>query len=510
MTTNQDTQAAQRFHQGTKHPRGALLDPYHRYNPRQRPLLFKKYQDVDRVELEVETGAPGMPALQAIALSGVSGDGKRVPDVDQIAALLFLSAGITKRIHYQGYGDMYFRAASCTGALYHIELYLVCADLPGLDAGVYHFDPSSMALDLLREGDYRPAVAEATGGQEQIAHAPAVLVASDVYYRNACKYQARAYRHAYWDSGTLLSHSLSVAGSLDLPHRLVMGFEDQAMNRVLDLDEDQEYSLALLSLGWDPEPVSAQDLPLPSLDLETEPIADEVQIFPEILKIHRASCLPSGEAARSWRRASLDPAKQGLQGELIPLDPLPASKVPQDGLGAVIRRRGSSRQFSRQPISFQALSTLLRSSTAGIPTDFEDQDGLPQNRVYLIVHAVEGLEQGAYVYHEEEQALEVLARGSFRDQSRQLALGQDLGGDAAVAIYFLSDLKRVLDSYGNRGYRTAHLEASIAAGKMYLAAYAQSLGATGLTFNDDQVTEFFSPHAAGKAVMFLIAVGVPG
>jgi nitroreductase len=42
---------------------------------------------------------------------------------------------------------------------------------------------------------------------------------------------------------------------------------------------------------------------------------------------------------------------------------------------------------------------------------------------------------------------------------------------------------------------------------MYLAAYAQGFGATGLTFFDDDVTAFFSPHAADKSVMFLIALG---
>jgi hypothetical protein len=42
---------------------------------------------------------------------------------------------------------------------------------------------------------------------------------------------------------------------------------------------------------------------------------------------------------------------------------------------------------------------------------------------------------------------------------------------------------------------------------MYLAAYAQRFGATGLTFLDDEVIDFFSPHARGKDVMFLIALG---
>jgi hypothetical protein len=35
------------------------------------------------------------------------------------------------------------------------------------------------------------------------------------------------------------------------------------------------------------------------------------------------------------------------------------------------------------------------------------------------------------------------------------------------------------------------------------------LGATGLTFFDDDVTAFFSPHATGKSVMFLTAIGKP-
>jgi hypothetical protein len=53
----------------------------------------------------------------------------------------------------------------------------------------------------------------------------------------------------------------------------------------------------------------------------------------------------------------------------------------------------------------------------------------------------------------------------------------------------------------------AQLEGGILGGKAYLAAYALGCGATGLTFLDDEVKDFFLPDASGKAVMFLIAVG---
>jgi nitroreductase len=90
-----------------------------------------------------------------------------------------------------------------------------------------------------------------------------------------------------------------------------------------------------------------------------------------------------------------------------------------------------------------------------------------------------------------------------------LGLGQELPADAAADVYFLGNLDRVLAGYGARGYRALQLEAAIHGGRMYLAACALGLGATGLTFFDDDVTSFLSPHAAGKAVMFLVAVGTP-
>jgi nitroreductase len=59
------------------------------------------------------------------------------------------------------------------------------------------------------------------------------------------------------------------------------------------------------------------------------------------------------------------------------------------------------------------------------------------------------------------------------------------------------------------------LEAGIAGGRLYLAAYALGLGATGLTFYDDAVSRFFAPDAEGeegifaRSPLFLVAVGVP-
>jgi SagB-type dehydrogenase family enzyme len=181
--------------------------------------------------------------------------------------------------------------------------------------------------------------------------------------------------------------------------------------------------------------------------------------------------------------------------------------MPRDPIEQVIQRRGSTRKFLRSPITLAQLSTMLDRATRGVPADFLEPPGTQLNGLYLIVHAVEGLSPGAYVFHRNRGALECLKQGDFRADAGYLGLQQELPADAAVDIFFLAGLRPIFERFGNRGYRAVQLEAGILGGKLYLAAYAQRLGATGLTFFDDDVTRFFSPHAEGQSAIFLVAVG---
>ena len=83
---------------------------------------------------------------------------------------------------------------------------------------------------------------------------------------------------------------------------------------------------------------------------------------------------------------------------------------------------------------------------------------------------------------------------------------QDADGPRVVRQNFRQSLVTVRRFVGARA---TQFDAAITGGRLYLAAYALRLGATGLTFYDDDVTAFFSPHAAGKSVMFLVALGKP-
>ena len=218
--SNRDTRAAWNYHNGTKHPSGHLLDRSHVFNPMSPPTPFKVYAGVETLPLAPDMATLGVPALSAISTNRAVIDGDRTPDIDVLARILYFSAGITKRIGYP-WGEMAFRAAACTGGLYHIELYVVCGELPGLEAGVYNFDPRGPGLQRLRKGDYRGVLADAAGEEHSLTHAPAVRVYTDVFWRNSCKYQAREYRHAFWDSGTIMANTLAICSAHEMTARVV-------------------------------------------------------------------------------------------------------------------------------------------------------------------------------------------------------------------------------------------------------------------------------------------------
>jgi SagB-type dehydrogenase family enzyme len=518
---NRETAAAWKYHDDTKHSYQSIRTNPHYLDWEIQPLPFKIFPDIEPIPLDQHLSSSGTPALEAISMIALEAEGSARLMRQTLAELLFLSAGITRRRRYPG-GEMLFRAAACTGALYHIDLYTVCSDLADLEAGVYHFSPHDFALRKLRQGDYRSVVVRASGSEPSLAAAPAILISASTFWRNAWKYQSRAYRHCYWDNGTILANLLAAAAARRIYARVVLGFVDAVVSALLGLDDEREATLSLIALGHTQTPGPVRERVVEPMAVSTVPLSNREVEYPAMRVMHEASSLESEEEVMGWRGAGkaggmedaggneVQPQEHNEQGgspmKLFLLQPPKAAEMPQDKIEEVIIRRGSTREFSREAITFAQLSTMLDRASRGIPTDcLSAEESL--NDLYLIVNAVNGLPAGAYVYQRVAGVLELLKEGDFRREAGYLGLGQAIPADGSINVYFLADLHRVFERFGNRGYRAAQLDASIMGGKLYLAAYAQRLGASGLTFFDDDVIEFFSPHAAGKSVMFLMAIG---
>lgn len=495
---NRRIEVARRFHDQTSHTWWSVHSNPHWLDFDNMPRPFKLYRDdLESLPLPLPREAAAGPALSALAAPP---SGPRRPTLEDLARILHYSAGIMKVRRFPGL-NLAFRAAACTGALYHVDLYPVTRDLEGLPAGVYHYGPQDSRLRLLRPGCHLDVLAAATAAEPAVARASAVVALACTYWRNAWKYQARTYRHFGWDTGTILANMLALAAGLGISARLVMGFVDEEVNRLLGLDPLREVAFCLVALGREEQALEPRRRPLEALDLPLVPYSAEEVDYPLMREMHAASSLAEATEVADWRRATLEPVALPPAAQVRPLR-LPA-RWPADPLEQVIRRRGSARRFRRQPLGEEQLGLILERACRPVPADFPG----PLNELWLIVNAVEGLEPGSYRLRPE--GLELLKQGAFRGQAGHLALDQELAADASVCLFFLADLERVLRSLGNRGYRCLHTEAGLVGGRMYLAAYALGLGATGLTFYDLEVVEFFSPRAAGRSAVFLMALGIP-
>jgi SagB-type dehydrogenase family enzyme len=493
---NRETARTWSYHDATKHSEWSIRASPHYLDWSNQPLPLKIYTTIDPIPLPRDADQTGIAALSAIASAGAPTDTERIPGLRDLARILYFSAGITRKKTYPS-GEIYFRAASCTGALYEFELYIVCGDLPELKAGVYHFGPGDFALRLLRAGDHRGILVHATAAESSVSHAPAVVICAGNYWRNAWKYRARTYRHFGWDNGTMLANMLAIAAALRVPAKVVLGFVDSEVNLLLGLDIDHEVAFSTVTLGYANQEPPPPPLEIPKLSFPTVPLSQTEIDYPELREIHEASSLKTPEDVAEWRTRAKARELTGTPNALAGFSPRSADSIEQ-----VILRRGSSRKFERQSITLEQLQTILEASSQPVWQGFS-----LLNHLYLIINAVDGMEPGAYYFHVDTAELELLKAGDFRADARYLGLQQDLPGDAAADVFFLADLHAILETFGNRGYRATQLEAGIIGGRMYLAAYALLLGATGLTFFDDDVTTFFSPHAAAKSAIFLVALG---
>src|SRR6266496_4383065 len=356
---NREVEAAWKYHEGTKHSYWSIRNCPHFLDWANRPLPFKIYPKIEPLPLPRDVPQTGVAVLSAISEAVPSLRADSIPGVQDLARLLYFSAGITKQRAYPG-GEIYFRAAACTGALYEIELYVVSSDLPGLDAGVYHFNPADVSLRLLRKGDFRGNLAQATAMEPAVAHAPATIICSGTYWRNAWKYQARTYRHFGWDNGTLLANLLAVSAASGLPAEIVLGFVDAEVNRLLDLDTRREVSLCLVPIGRTSDNLLPAPREAPALGLETMPLSEREVEYPTMLEVHEASSLGSIEEITPWRgKQPIFPAP-ALAGETVRLPRLPQEELPRDTIEQVILRRGSTRTFDKTAsITLAQLATIL-------------------------------------------------------------------------------------------------------------------------------------------------------
>src|ERR1700751_5233599 len=92
---NDDTSQAWAYHNATKHSERILRTSPHYLDWQNQPLTQKIYPTLDPIPLPQDWAQTGIAALSAISAGPVEGDREAIPNLQDLARILYFSAGIT-------------------------------------------------------------------------------------------------------------------------------------------------------------------------------------------------------------------------------------------------------------------------------------------------------------------------------------------------------------------------------------------------------------------------------
>ncbi len=436
----------------------------------------------------------------------------------RLSKLLFCSYGLTGMIPTDA-EPHYVRAAPSAGGLYPAEIYLISRGTPFLPAGLYNYQAKTHSLLQFWESDVWTSLQSACFWNPVLEGTQLAIVLSAVFYRSFWRYEDRAYRRIFLDTGHLLGN-LELASSLnDFRPHLIGGFADEAVNQLLYLDSQQEGTIAVMPLA-DVREVN-QNLPLtqtalPSSTQREYPDLDDgalLDYFHQTTQI-----LPNPTAKVNWK---LSPAEEQDKYNFpfcFKMSTVSEAIAWGDqliDLEQTILRRRSTRAYNGAALTLDELKALLDFTYQPQHYVEQDLDGSPDYfdlslvETFIAVSSVTGLEEGCYYYAPKAQELRQIRFKNFRRELHYLCLGQDLGRDASAVLFHTADLKAAIERYGDRAYRYLHMDAGHLGQRLNLAAIHLGLGVSGIAgFFDDQVNEVLG-IPADEAVLYITTLGRP-
>lgn len=142
------------------------------------------------------------------------------------------------------------RTAPSAGALYPLEIYLVCGNVESLEPGIYKYNSREHKLEMLEKGDKRNELARAAYGQSHVKNAAADIFYSAIYARTTKKYGERGRkRYVCMDLGHSAENVYLQSYSLNIGTCAVGAFSDEKVEKVMSLPEN-ETPLYIMPLGY--------------------------------------------------------------------------------------------------------------------------------------------------------------------------------------------------------------------------------------------------------------------
>jgi SagB-type dehydrogenase family enzyme len=508
--SNLPVSIASHYHERTKYAPETIATKSKTLDWENQPAPFKEYKIGNTYELTTYLSRQEDLAGERLAWQ-------------RLSRLLLCSYGLTAKMQTMYGPPLYLRSAPSAGGLYPAELYLISRGTAILPAGLYNYQPQNHSLIHFWENDVWSELQTACFNNSALEETELAIVTTAIFFRSAWRYEDRAYRRIFLDTGHLLGNvELAAAINQYRPH-LIGGFKDEAIDKLLYLDRQLEGVITVISLVdlLNTQQVGATPVvaptALPSIQQTEYPLVPDGEL---LYYFHQAT-----EIKELLEPTSIAPSTESISLEdkynfpfclkvSTHTNPIDWSEKLLSLENTILKRR-STRAFSGEEITLEELKALLNFTYQS--QDYVDRglDASPDYfdlnliETFIAVSGVTGLEEGCYYYAPKAQELRQVRFTNFRRELHYLCLGQDLGRDAAAVVFHTTDLKAAVNKYGDRVYRYLHMDAGHLGQKLNLAAIYLGLGASGIGgFFDDLVNEVLG-IPTDEAVIYITTLGRP-
>jgi SagB-type dehydrogenase family enzyme len=479
-----------------------------------QPEPFRTYMGAERVELPLLADRLDA-AYDQIYLPGA------VPamplEQTSIAMLFELALGLSAWKQYEG-SRWALRCNPSSGNLHPTEGYAILPEIPGLNAGVYHYLSRDHCLE-------HRCVLEGHAAQQFAVSFPpdSFLVGlSSIHWREAWKYGERAFRYCQHDVGHAIATVRYAAAALGWSAQLITEVSETTIAAVMGLTQAESFS-----------GISEQDREHPDALLIVSP-SHPPQKGEESERVDMAA-LKDGLHAGVWAGqanslspphvnwSAIDAAVEAtwqadgatetsrMCGAAV-VDRFPASlgrpvaSLQIKAAGLIKQRRSSLSLDGTTSISAQAFYGILdRPLPRCRVPPWDAWPWPPHLHCVIFVHRIQGLLSGLYLLerspavHErlrsalhanflwkhpegcpEHLPLFELAEGDFREAAQLVSCHQGIAGDGAFSIGMIAEFSESIRATGAWWYRRLFWESGMLGQVLYLEAEAAQVRGTGI------------------------------
>ncbi|WP_172331832.1 SagB/ThcOx family dehydrogenase [Mangrovicoccus sp. HB161399] len=446
--------AVLRYHEASKHRAGGFAPGPGPVDWDGQPAAVRRYPGSYRLPLVASRVPPGPAGAMTLG------------------RMLALSLGVTAW-KVEGDDARPVRAVPSSGGLYPVEAHVIAGGVLGLTDGIWHYDPEAHGLELRAEAEVSPGL---------------WVALSSVMGREAWKYGIRAFRYTQLDLGHAIGALANGAAAMGWP---VAMLPPEGLGDLLQ-PGDGETPEILLSIGSSGAPAIRNA----RWQGGAEPVgAGLCDPWPELREVAAATAAPPG-----WG------------------DPVPGAGVPRPKPQHLQARRSARRFTAKEPVPAGSLARILAAlAPQNAPGGF--WPFAPAVHAFAMIHKVEGVAPGLCLLPRGRGAPDLpgtaepllpglvrLREGDLRRDARRLSCGQGIAAEGALCLSLVAETAPIAADPWR--YRQLHWEAGLLGQRLYHAATAEGLGASGIgCFLDGEAAAFLGLDPARHAVLYHFAIG---